>query len=122
MYGHPSETENTPEELEDFGRHYDNQMHHLLGGEGDYKFTPKAHIFENVVLAIKDSGCRSHIVHKILTMIFPEEDDEYSYSVIESVGRDELESVLKRSSEMVFRSCFPFKPLDQSCCLHLSCY
>ena len=91
MYNHPSEIENTPEELEGFREQWDNKMRELLGGEKDYRFTSKSHIFDNVVITAQDPRCRSHIVCKVLSAIFQEEDEVDCDSLIQELGKGELD-------------------------------
>lgn len=91
MYNHPSDNENTPEELEEFREQWNKKMGELLGGQGDYRFTPKSYIFNNVVIAAQDPPCRSCIVGKILSAIFPDEDQAYCNSLTVAAGEGKLD-------------------------------
>ncbi|KAK4454080.1 kinase-like domain-containing protein [Podospora aff. communis PSN243] len=67
MYGWPkSDSENSPEELEQYRKHYDQAMGEALQHSGDWEFTAKSHIWEAIWIAALNHVNRLEICCKLI--------------------------------------------------------
>lgn len=71
MYGWPEmkESENSPEELEQYREHYDREMGAAMGQQGDWGYTRKSHIREAVWIAALNGMNRLEICRKIVEAV-----------------------------------------------------
>jgi hypothetical protein len=77
MYGYPViKTEDSPETLQRFRQHYNNELGKSLLCEGDWEFTKNSHISEAVWNAALNSFIRKDILRKFIQVALEIEDKE----------------------------------------------
>jgi hypothetical protein len=107
-YGDPDSCqENSPEELEHYRSRYANQIKALVSETID--FSTKSHILEALWIAVSSPACTSHIVEKIFTYIFPEDLEQeslYLYETVMGLGKHtpekDVESRIQKGFEDLF--------------------
>ncbi|KAK3935091.1 hypothetical protein QBC46DRAFT_58533 [Diplogelasinospora grovesii] len=90
MYGWPklTDSENSPEELERYRKHYNREMGAALGGKGDWKYTQKSQIWEAVWIAALNRRHRLEICRKLVQVTQGDEVD--ALDILYDVGTDNL--------------------------------
>ncbi len=68
MYGWPMlpDSENSPDELERYRKHYNEAMGEAMGKSGDWEFTEKSHVWEAVWIAATNSMNQLDICRKFI--------------------------------------------------------
>lgn len=61
-------------------------MKTAMGGEGDWKFTGKSHMFQAICIAAQSKMCRIEIVRKFVEEAFKDEEDFDAVEYITDVG------------------------------------
>ena len=93
------ETENSPEELEQYRLQYCDKMNQLLKGKNDARFTMKSHIYEAVAIAIMNSDNRLYIMQLLVGCLGVTDWESDSLAFLVNVGLDELSEEDERRLE-----------------------
>lgn len=92
MYGWPimKESENSPEELQRYREHFNNEMGAALGWKGDWVHTKKSHIREAVWIAIFNRPNRLEICRKLVEVAMDKGGKEDARGVLYDLGSNYL--------------------------------
>ena len=105
MYHYPRiETEDSPEELEQYRQQYCHKMNQLLQGKNDARFTMKSHIYEAVAIAIMNRDNRLYIMQILVGRLGVTDWESDTLSFISDIGLDELSDEDERRLEDALRA------------------
>lgn len=90
MYGWPHiETEDSPELLQKYRRHYNKEMGRALDWQGDWSLTGNSHVGEAMWIAALNTMTRLEICRKLIEEALG--GDTNAYGVLQELGSDEYE-------------------------------
>ncbi|KAI9872162.1 MAG: hypothetical protein M1830_002007 [Pleopsidium flavum] len=108
MYNWPAESEDSPEQLEEYRRYYAMRLEALMDERGGSRYTKKSDRFEAVMSAIDPSSLDSFAVDQIMTRVLPGGFIWGEGNLIERIAEDKLqdeeEAELRRKFEDFFQS------------------
>ena len=105
MYHYPRiETEDSPEELEQYREQYCRKMNQLLQEKNDARFTVKSHIYEAIAIAVRNRANRLYILQILVGCLGVTDWESDPRAFLTNVGLDELSNEDERRLEEGLRA------------------